>query len=290
MNLQQPDIACRTEVSTEVLSALHRLNTHARAYGSGKRAIYAYKTLVAGLLVHLGEASAQLVQWTGTCGHCSGTGRYVDSYGEKFPHCRQCASSGRVTLKFVETTLPDGVVWHHPWTNDQGGIEIGDLAGLSRWQSREPYGWRDAKGNESIFWNVASNWQPRQPAERLVPDDAATALNAVEAWLLASVLPPSNTLHWMRERALREMRGYVIDLGRVGLGCWYCESVEIVCGLSRPGPPFAWSAPVCREHSKHDPALWPNVLPEWAMTPPLVEWKRRHDAVGFCHDTIFGWM
>lgn len=231
-------IANVSAVSADVLGALHRLNGHARAYGSGKRAIYRYKTLVAALLVVQGEASAQLVQWTGTCGHCGGTGRYVDSCGERFPHCRQCSSTGTVTLKFVETMLPDGVEWHHPWTQDQGGVEIADLAGLARWQSNEPRGWRDAKGSEPIFWNVASNWQPRQPADRLLSDDAAAAMNVVEAWVLASVLPPSSTLHWMRERALREMRGYVLDLGRVGLRCWYCQSPEISIGLGRPGPPL----------------------------------------------------
>lgn len=277
-------------VPAAVTSALHRLNGHARAYGFGKHAIYRYKTLAAALLVVGGEAKAQLVLWSGTCGHCGGTGRYVDSYGERFPHCRQCESSGRVTLKFVETTLPDGVVWHHPWKYDQGGVEIGDLAGLARWDASGRQGWRDAKGNEPIFWNVGSNWHPRQSAEQLLPDDAATSLNTVEAWALACVLPPSNTLHWMRERALREMRGYVIDLGRVGLRCFYCESPDIAVGLGRSGPPFSWSAPVCREHSRYEPSLWPTVLPEWVMTPPLVEWKRRHEALGFDRDTIFGWM
>lgn len=276
-------------VPPEVVTALHALNQHARAYGCGKRAIYAYKTLVAALLVAAGEASAQLVQWTGTCGHCRGTGRYVDSYGEKWPHCRQCSSTGQVTLKFVETALPDGVVWHHPWDRyDAGGREIADIAGLAIWDG-ERGRYRSTNGTEPVFWNITSGWSPRQPAETLLPDDTAARLNTVEAWVVASNFPHIGR-NWLESRALDALRGYVLDLGRIGGLCWYCESHEISCGLSLPGPPFAWSAPVCREHQQLPVSLWPTVFPEWVMTPPLVEWKRRHDALGFHHETIFGWM
>lgn len=274
-----------TPVTSDVVAAISRLNVHARAYGSGKRAIYAYKALLAGVGLAMGDASAQLVRWTGTCGHCNGSGRYVDSYGEKWPHCRQCASAGTVTLKFVETTDRwTGQVWHHPWKYDSG-IELAEIANLVKWDGKLGR-WVP---EEPVFWNVKGGWTPRQPAERLIPDEAADLLNTVETWVLASVLPPSDKLHWMRERALREMCGYVIDLGRVGLQCWYCDSFDVAIGLSRPGPPFAWSAAVCREHSKIAPAAWPTVLPDWVMTPPLTEWKRRHDQIGYDRDTIFGW-
>jgi hypothetical protein len=273
-----------TPVTADLVRALGRLNGHARAYGNGKRAIYAYKMLAAAVALTLDGAKAELVQWTGQCGHCGGTGRYVDSYGEKWPHCRQCASTGTVTLKFVETVLFDGQVWHHPWKYDSG-IELAEIAGIVKWDGHSA-GWIP---REPVFWNVGGGWAPQQPGERLVPDEAADLLNTVEAWVLASVLPQGDKLHWIRERALREMRGYVLDLGRVGLRCWYCESPEIHVGLGRPGPPFAWSAAVCREHSNLSPAEWPNVLPEWMMTPPLVEWKRRHDRLGYDRETIFGW-
>ena len=276
-------------VPADVLAALLPLNHHARAYGCGKRAIYAYKTLVAALLVAAGETRAQLVQWTGKCGHCGGTERYVDSYGERWPHCRQCSSTGTVTLKFVETVLPCGQAWHHPWDRyDDGGRELAEIAGLAVWDG-ERGRYRAAGGGDPIFSNIASDWRPQRPSFSLDADAAAEALNVVEAWLLlsvANVLP--TPLHFLRERALRDMRAYIIDIGRVGSKCWYCASEDVTSGLARYGPPFSWSAPVCRVHHRVELALWPakTDLPESALTPALPEWGARHTRLGFCFEGL----
>lgn len=276
-------------LDASVIAALSRLNGHARAYGCGKRAVYAYKTLAAALLAANGDVGVQLVRWTGPCGRCHGTGVYTFWEGGTAP-CRHCAR-GTVTLKFVETTLPDGVVWHHPFTPNDGGAEIAKAAGVAWWDG-ERGRYTTANGDEPIFWNVASNWTPRLPGERLNPDETAMALNTVEAWLLpidfGRTGPPYDGPHgrvayWLASAAKREMRGYHLDLGRVGLVCWYCKSDEVTCGLGRSGPPFSWSAPVCREHAERPVGQWPaaSELPAWMITPPLEEWRERHERIGF---------
>jgi hypothetical protein len=219
----------------DVIAALVTLNSHARAYGCGKRAIYAYKTLVCGPLIAAGRATVCLRQWAGVCDHCRGTGQYVDSYGERWPHCRRCANTGRVTLKFVETELLGGPTWHCPFDYHGGGRYLAELARAAMWDG-EKGRWMDREGNDPIFWNVANGWTPKQPGEKLIPDDAATALNTVEAWVLTQ----------------------------------------------RPTP-FTWCAPVCAEHAKIPVALWPakDELPAWVVTPPLAEWRMRHERLGF---------
>ncbi|HEX7049864.1 MAG TPA: DUF6166 domain-containing protein, partial [Longimicrobiales bacterium] len=61
-------------VPPDVLAALIRLNAHARAYGGGKWAIYAYKEMASILLAQSGEAAVRGVEWRGECNRCGGTG------------------------------------------------------------------------------------------------------------------------------------------------------------------------------------------------------------------------
>jgi hypothetical protein len=283
-------------IDDTVISALCRLNGHARAYGCGKRAIYAYKTLAAAMLASRGEIAVRLVEWVGPCGRCSGTGIYQGWYGpgDKAP-CRHCRR-GTVTLRFVETTFPDGVVWHHPFETDSGW-NIARAAGAAIWTDNV---YRDGNGREVCWKPVTSAWTPRLKSERLTPDDAAQALNTVEAWLLnapfehrsAGTDDVAQELYWLAKTARREMRGYHLDIGRVyrdGLACWYCDRAEIVCGLGRCGPPFSWSAPVCVDHSHLPVEQWPakDDLPAWAITPPLSAWRDRHERLGF--DSTGAW-
>lgn len=260
-----------------VLDALTGLNSHARS-GAGKRAIYAYKTLASAFAIAAGAATVQLRQWTGTCGPCGGTGRYVDSYGERWPHCRSCSSTGRATLKFTEVSIADGPTWHHPFETSDGR-DLAALAHAARWDGIHGR-WYDLLGNEPIFWNITNGWAPRQPGTRLEPDSLAAALNIVEGWALDVRVPIGDTFHWIHERALMDMRRYVLDLGRLPGPCYRCGG-DVWCGLGRSGPPFAFATPVCRTHGKLEPALWPNTVPDSVITPALAEWRDRHVALGF---------
>jgi hypothetical protein len=267
----------------DVAIAIGRLNKHARAYGCGKRAIYAYKALASGLAIIDGVATVMLRQWTGPCHGCAGTGKHLDSYGERFPHCRRCSSSGRVTLKFVEVALPSftGQVWHHPFENG-AGWDLAQLARAATWDGHRGR-WVDEKGSDPVFWNITDGWSPKQPGERLEPDDAARLLNIVEAWALALPSPfgSEDPIRWLRLRATDMMRGYVLDLGRLDGPCYRCGSADVVVGLGHVGPPFDFATPACRTHERCPIAEWPSCLPESALTPALVEWRDRHVGLGF---------
>ncbi len=275
----------------DVLKALCRLNGHARAYGCGKRAIYAYKTLVAALLASEGAIGVRLVQWTGKCGRCDGTGIWQGWYPGDKASCRHCAR-GQVTLKFTETKLEDGTVWHHPFDAQGGsGRDIARVSGAAIWSDDR---YKDAEGREVWFAPVTSQWTPRLPGERLNVDETALALNTVEAWVLVQAFPHrytgigqpepvTNSLHWLVTAAVRELRRYHLDIGRIGFKCWYCGSHEITMGLGRSGPPFSWCAPVCATHQHTPLEQWPakDDLPAWAITQPLEEWRERHMRLGF---------
>lgn len=281
-------------VSLDVIDALCRLNHHARAYGSGKRAIYHYKALASALLVVAGQSSVTLRQWRGRCDHCHGTGRYIDSYGEKFPHCRRCESTGMATLKFVECYLPNGHTWHHPWIYGQGGGDIAQLAGKAMWKSTDPgAGWHDANGNEPIFWNFQNGWTPHQPAERLPTEELAACLNIAELWVLDLQCPhdPLNLLRWMYERACAEMRRYSLDLGRIGEWCWMCGVPEIVTAFGHMGDFINWAAPICELHEKTPVALWPHkdAFLAQPLSPSLQQWYERHKRLGRDRDYERGW-
>jgi len=262
------------------LDALIQLNGHARAYGCGKRAIYAYKTLVAGMFgAQRALLGARLLKHEATCRYCDGTTVYRDWDGYSRGVCFRC-KGGKVTLRFLETTLPNGRVWHHPF--EHGGWEIASMAGLYEWDSVRGQNVYRVNGVEQPEeWHAATDWAPNQPAVRLDPDRAAALLNLVEPWV-TEITSMAGPWRWQAESALREMRGYRIDLGRVGAKCWYCDSTEIVIGLGRMGY-FDWAAPVCEAHSKMPVEMWPtsHVLPESALTPALNEWLVRHRQIGF---------
>jgi len=273
-------------VPVDVLQALGRLNGHARAYGCGKRAIYEYKVLASALSIVGGAATVTLRQWTGTCHGCNGTGKYIDSYGERFPHCRACGNSGRVTLRFVEVDIAaDDLrqVWHHPFSLS-AGWDLAALAEAATWDSQRGV-WRDRLGNEPIFWNFANGWSPKQPGVRLEPDALAERMNIVEAWVLTvqpsiKIAAAVDRVPWAIERARREMRRYVLDLGRLPGPCYRCAELADI-GLGTCGPPFAFATPACRTHSHCSIAAWPKHLPESTLTPALRVWRDRHLALGF---------
>lgn len=270
-----------TEVSREIIDALVRLNVHARAFGSGKRAIYAYKILVSAITIVTGSAGVMLRQWTGKCHGCNGTGRYVDSYGETWPHCRKCRSTGTVTLKFVEVGITNGPLWHHPF-DQSAGWDLARLAGVAIWDDVKG-AWKDARGFETIFWNITDGWTPKQPAEQLNANAAAKLLNIVEPWVRETPLPfeAAGRLRWLGECAQSEMRRYTLSLGRLDGPCFRCGSSDVVVGLGCSGPPFEFATPVCRTHERIEPAFWPKSVPESALTPALREWRDRHVTLGF---------
>lgn len=123
INTAQPPVPNTVEVDglLAILPRIDALNSYLRSPArrrgwSGSsldRVVYHYKREALKDATNWRIAAHRLVAAVTECRDCGGSGKYVDSYGEKWPHCRRCSSSGRVKLRFIESTL-DGFIWHTP--------------------------------------------------------------------------------------------------------------------------------------------------------------------------------
>lgn len=270
------------------IAALSRLNAHARAPSSSNErdAIYAYKTLAALILAAEGAASLRFVRWRGKCVYCD-KGRYHHWDWEPgyTVACRDCGGSGVRVLRFTETTLPGGHVWHHPWNGRTlPGLYIARAAAGAELQDDGEYRLRDGS---LLEWQDPGEWRPMLPAERLPLAELVALLNQVEDWV--DIAPPS--FGWPRDRALNFLRqrrhtgvigdpshGYRLDLGRAGGGCFVCgDAANIVIHFGRMTPLFHWSLPVCVAH--RDAPHPTDPPPASLITPEVRRWLERHEQI-----------
>lgn len=277
------------------IAALSRLNVHARA-GFGQRdAIYAYKTLAAITAALEGTASLRFVRWTGKCNRCT-NGRYShwdwrDGYTVR---CRDCRGTSINSLYFVETTLPEGHKWHHPWSGrHRPGYEIADaVLGLTYDNDLRDY--RTA-GGQRIEWQPAGDWSPNKPADHLPLAELVPLLNEVEDWVERAPKPGGGT--WVWERAQRhlfthkpqhysdpdeyvETYGYGLELGDAPEVCFVCGSSELnSCGYGAFKGRLHWRLRVCDRHFD-GPEKAPHPKnpepPAELITPDIQRWLDRH--------------
>lgn len=245
-------------VPNQVLYEMGRLNSHARAWGSGKRAIYAYKELLVHQLLDADALGVRNVVFVGQCGRCEGTGIYRDWDGYVRGTCHHC-TKGIVRLRFAETTLPDGQVWHHP----VGHAGDSGRAVLERIHKPNPDDW---EWLNRLDWPQTVDWKPRTRGEPMVGDTLARSLNVVEDWLL-----DLDSTDWKHKFALRRLWGYSIRLGRAPFDvCWVCQS-PATDNLGCPKWPFDFSAPACKAHNRD----WPDHPHPILLTPEVLRWAQR---------------
>lgn len=282
-------------MTTVPIAALSRLNIHARAGYGQRAAIYAHKTLAAITAGLDGAASLRFVRWTGKCTRCV-NGRYShwewrDGYTVT---CRDCRGTSINSLHFVETTLPDGHVWHHPWSGrHRPGHDIADaVLGLTYDSDLGDY--RTAAG-QRIEWQPAGDWSPNKPAERLPLAELVPLLNEVEAWVETAPKSAGGTWAWERaqrhlfthkpadyfdERDYVETYGYVLDIGVAGKTCFACGSDDLnSCHYGASNRQLHWSLPVCNRHFD-GPEKAPHPKnpdpPAELITPDIQRWLARH--------------
>jgi len=282
------------------LAELGRLNAHARAgFDRGlSAAIYAYKLLAAMLLVVEGAAAVRYVRWRGACGRCE-NGRFTHwdwEDGYSVP-CRYCRGTAKITLRFTETVLPDGQVWHHPWEGQtQPGHAIAQALGVTM----DSLGIYHAADGAALAWvDDVGTWSPKRPGETLALADLVALLNTVEDWVEAlpcGAWPQGGALHWPIAQAKRCLcqasharvygppsHSYFLDLGRAPGGCFVCgddTDLDRLC-YGRITPLFHWSLPVCKRHgSGPEKAEHPKDPPPAALiTPEIRRWRDRHERV-----------
>lgn len=163
------------------LRALDKLNKHARAsdYGPTARiipqsAIYKLKKQALYVLTAAGVATHRRVFYRAPCRNCGGSGWHRRDEG-----CYTCSGSttnpgkGYKDLFFVESTLPDGIIWHSP---DLGALDLWHAAGKMSGEDPFPCG----------------DWRPLLPGLPIEAAAAVQLLNEVEDWLRPTMLvqPP----------------------------------------------------------------------------------------------------
>lgn len=266
-----------TVVPTDIVAALSLLNSHARAHGCGKEAIYSYKLLAALLATTAGESSAKPVATLAKCHFCLGTGKFFCQYeGQTNERCRKCSATGRVLLRFIETEIA-GHRWHHPWIGPGQTILYAALGNPTI--EYEPadrtlnIAHKDGRRETMAFGDVG-DWAPNAPGEKLTGERAAELLNLVEDWVLATrYVDPS--IRWRLESAQRAVTDYSLDLGRIGEACHYCRAAETTIGQGHYGKPFKWSVHCCAAHERMPVDQWDNTVPAAGLTPAVLKWAER---------------
>lgn len=262
--------------TSEIIAALSRLNGHARAWGFGKKAIYAYKTFVACALA----TDARPVRVQAKCHHCSGTGTYRDWDGYDRGTCYRC-TNGVVTLRFIESAVGE-CRWHHP-TKD-GGLDVlccaWDITSITYPDGHDIATLRDGT-ERPIVYEQAEGWGPNMPgAERLPADEACRLLNVVERELPNIRTAGRNmSIRWPREQALREIARYQITLDLDSeTCCCVCGTADTYsrCGglsrLYRHGFTH-FSRMMCATcHGVSAPYRWPAEPDSALLTPNVLAW------------------
>lgn len=269
-------------IPSPVLSALDRLNNHARVHGSGRKAIYAYKSLAALLLAQSGELQVRPVGLMAKCLRCDGTGRFHRGGADTGERCRSCGATGYVHLRFCETTA-GAIHWHHPWITD--GQRIFEEATRPAAIEYEPatrsllLTGGDGTTRELPF-ESPGDWRPNRPGERLVGEDAAALLNAIEDWI-ESMIPDNQSQRWHVESARNEMCRYALDLGWFGDTCHYCGAERGNGGQGHyAGRLLHWAVYTCHEHAHMRLDQWDKTVPPAAaLTPEVMRWLDRRGGI-----------
>jgi hypothetical protein len=266
----------------EILSALSQLNGHARAWGFGKKAIYAYKTFVAAAFA----TDVRLVQVQVKCHHCGGTGTYRDWDGYDRGPCYRCVR-GITTLRFYESHVSD-FRWHHP-VNAVGASAVlhavWDVAATRYPDTGPAIATLEDGGERQAVYEQAEGWGPDMPgAVKLLTDEACRLLNIVETWLYERdfIIPAARwqKMSWLWELAVSERKKYRIVLERNGESeCCVCGTADVpghLCGGRSSKWQRGWadfSRRMCATcHGRDGSLSWPEEPNPLTITPAVATW------------------
>ncbi len=272
-------------VPQPVIDAMDRLNSHARSPGLGvmsseRHAIYAYKAAVVTVLAHAGEVKGRLVSLQVKCRSCGGTGKWIDYEARIYSPiavldhtepCRTCSHTGKVTLRFLETTLPGDKVWHHPWSTrfDCVGLSLAQEIWPGMKAAAEGDGYRALTGDE-LRWEAPGDWLPNTPSQALPQAEFVDLANVVEDWLAPGAWLGKSM--WRLDVARRKAGEYDLHLGRVDGDCCICGSPYVACRLGCSVGRLRWSAPICDRHLGFSSRERPTEVPSSLITPAVERW------------------
>jgi hypothetical protein len=255
-------VICPPDVPT--LQALIALNSWTRsdaAHRSGtfrlQRVIYRYKgsALVAYLQARV-DLSPVPVYVTAVCRDCGGSGLYVDEWGYQHGHCWRCRDGGFVRLEFVQTTLPNGAIWHTP---------------------RDPLKCPSAllRAVQGVESHMSEAWDVGRKGHSLSFPDLAAALNLVEDW--HGDVPERHIIKMWDDW---DVHYYRLPLGIRAQTCAFCD------GELAPDPArylasdllLSWGDWCCASCSKkYAPHFPPFAVPVDLLSDAAVQWLKRRE-------------
>lgn len=230
-----------------ILPALAQLNAWARlpleqqlGMYSAVPWIYSWKRGVIAAAIRIDAASHRIIAVERSCKACKGTGTYEwhdwnDEDHVEYERCRRCCATGKVILRFVESTFSNGWRAHTPRPKWDLGIFT-----------------------EAEFEAVRpgdTDWTPEQPGQALERLELIRLINQVEAVVYE---------HGIKRGYGSYAESFGLHLGEQW-GCWICGSINVryAWGISRSRIGLQWKAGMCDACQKS--AAWKDVSPTWPV-------------------------
>lgn len=244
--------------------------------GGIESAIYYYKNEMLEALAAANRATVRMIYSNVACNRCGGTGIYEgDDDMDWQVACRACEHTGRVTLRFYETTLDNNMVFHTPYP--KAGIELTRLA-------RRMHNIADDDAERYLKLYSAAlhvEWQPNQIGIDRTPQQVAESLNLVEYMFFGSKFPTAYEIpRWTQDR---DFFYYKLPLGRTAPHCVYCSRSEpplrgYWCGQSNQL--CVWLDWRCETHAKEFGSFTfePNSYATLTAPEPIRVWLARRAA------------
>lgn len=242
----------------DALNSFIRSEAHRRAsvVSSLPKVVYHYKREALCELTRMQQATHRLVATSTKCRDCGGSRCYTDMNGYTHDHCWKCSSTGRVTLRFIESTIRGTTVWHTPITDAYTFI-------------------RDT--SEMKEYPVL-DWKVHMPGIDMTPSEVATALCDVE--MVFTTRP--RDIYDYHTRSLHDT--YTIWIGETPrdscLICGNTRGAPHCCHILRTGR-LHWGGSVCKKCREVDDGselrdALARLLPDSLITPAIRVWVERH--------------
>lgn len=271
-----PELEHVGTVEMKALAALDHLNRWVRSDSYRKQyliktgprqAVYDMKGVAIAWAISAGLTTHRRVMASVPCRDCSGTGRYTDFWGCEHPHCRNCNSTGKKALRFLETTIAEQFVWHTPW--DKVPLAICNRLAF-------PIGGMEALGEG---WFASFDWEPGRDGQDMSIVEAAEALLLAEQVFPYSIERRGRSCDTFADRKEAYYGSYHLFIGETERRCCYCGTTDQIAGIHCNVERLAFRTFACTPCSnQRGKRLWSDAVcpPEFLTPSAIQEWRERH--------------
>lgn len=216
--------------------------------------IYRWKRSAISAAMKTGLATQRIIAVERPCKACRGTGTYTwidwnDEDHVDYQPCRRCLSTGKVILRFVESTIAGRTKFHTP----RPKWDLGVFTELD-FEATMP---------------SQTDWTPEQPGLELDRVELIQSINQIESVIC--------------DRGLKQLNeSYSLHLG-MSPGCWICGSINcrFDYGIWRPIG-LRWKSAICDDCDRTD--AWLSVKPTWPVN--LHRLRSEKDLYPGWHDRV----